>query len=175
MTVWSKTKQSWKYFSAHFDASPRQALHYQPNNVGLERKMFFEEKLFPDSKTIKEIYKTGLWIVFLFTFLNVRTLRNWACMGVWSWVLWQLAASGASVCATRDRWDITRKPIPLTCQTSFFKILAIWAFVKVFFLVLHNITFRKPRESGPFPLKYFSRYWNEISTNSTKTSYITIA
>ena len=150
MAVWSKTKQSWKYFSAHFDASPRQALHYQPNNVGLERKMFFEEKLYPDSRPIKEIYKTDLWIFFLITFLNVRTLRNWACMGVgWCVVLWQLAASGASVCATRDRWDITRKPIPLTCQTSFFKILAIWAFVKVFFRVLHNICIEILRESHP--------------------------
>ena len=37
-----------------------------------------------------------------------------------------MVASAASVCATRDRWDITRKPILLTCQTSYFKILPIW-------------------------------------------------
>ena len=39
---------------------------------------------------------------------------------VWPWyVIRVMGASAAPVCATRERWDITRKPIPLTYLSNF--------------------------------------------------------
>ena len=40
---------------------------------------------------------------------------------VWPWyVIRVMGASADPVCATRERWDITRKPIPLTYLSNFF-------------------------------------------------------
>ena len=98
---------------AHFDASPRQVLHYQPNNVCKEnQKNYLRSNYSGFQQTTKITYThfqekdtNNIISEYIFESENSENLSKielvWDRVG--RKVIRVMVASAASVCATRDR------------------------------------------------------------------------
>ena len=100
---------------AHFDASPRQVLHYQPKNVCKEnQKCYLSSNYSRFQKTTKTTFThfqekdtTNIISEYIFESENSEKLSEielvWDRWVGSSKVIRVMVASAASVCATRDR------------------------------------------------------------------------